>query len=175
MTLPEWHLEPIAKSHRRSAFDCGDAELNFFLHRFARQNHEQGASKTYCAVEDADPHRILGFYTIAPMTKEHALLPADLTRGMSKHDVTGYRLARLATDLTVAGHGLGSKLIASAARKCFGAAREVGGMFFFIDAKNERVAEWYKRFGAIPLEAHPLTLVMPLATFEAEFDHRRGD
>jgi len=35
MTLPSWHEEPIAKSHRREEFDCGDAKMNEFLLRFA--------------------------------------------------------------------------------------------------------------------------------------------
>jgi uncharacterized protein (DUF1778 family) len=53
MTLPAWHEEPIAKSHGRAAFDCGDAQMNEFLLRFARQSHEQNASKTFCAIDDA--------------------------------------------------------------------------------------------------------------------------
>jgi hypothetical protein len=66
MTLPAWHEEPISKDHIRGDFDCGDAEMNTFLARFARQSHEQNAGKTYCAIETAAPGRVLGFYTIAP-------------------------------------------------------------------------------------------------------------
>jgi len=36
-----------------------------------------------------------------------------------------------------------------------------------IDAKNARVAEWYARYGAVPLLDAPLSLVLPLATIEA--------
>ncbi len=45
MTLPSWREEPISKSHDRKSFDCGDAELNGFLQRYARQSHGAPASK----------------------------------------------------------------------------------------------------------------------------------
>jgi hypothetical protein len=36
-----------------------------------------------------------------------------------------------------------------------------------IDAKNERVAGWYKFLGALPLLDAPPSLLLPLATIEA--------
>jgi hypothetical protein len=65
VTLPAWHEEPIVKAHDRASFDCGDAQMNEFLRRFARQSHEQNAAKTFCAIDSSAPKRILGFYTIA--------------------------------------------------------------------------------------------------------------
>lgn len=46
MTLLDWREEPIAKQHDREAFDCGDEEMNVFLHRHARQSHERGNAVT---------------------------------------------------------------------------------------------------------------------------------
>ena len=60
MTLA-WHEEPIAKSHERDAFDCGEAALNEFLRRYARKSHVQGSAKTFLAIDDADGKTILGF------------------------------------------------------------------------------------------------------------------
>ena len=37
-----------------------------------------------------------------------------------------------------------------------------------VDAKSERVAAWYASYDAVPLADKPLTLVMALATFEAD-------
>ena len=36
-----------------------------------------------------------------------------------------------------------------------------------IDAKNERAAEWYSSYGALPLADASLTLLLPLATVHA--------
>ena len=50
MTLPAWHEEPVEKRHDRTAFDCGDTDLNIFLARHARQSHEKGGAKTFLAI-----------------------------------------------------------------------------------------------------------------------------
>lgn len=173
MTLPRWREEAIARSHDRASFDCGDAQMNEFIRRFARQSHEQNAAKTFCAVDDANPNRILGFYTIAPSAVTHDAVPAAMTKGLARHEVSGFKLARLATDLSVAGHGLGGQLLAAAALRCLRLAGEGGGILLIIDAKNERAAGWYASYGAEPLQGRPLTLVMPLATFAADLAAKR--
>ncbi|MGN6033316.1 MAG: GNAT family N-acetyltransferase [Thermomicrobiales bacterium] len=173
MILPAWHEEPIAKAHRRQDFDCGDPDMNAFLRRYARQSHEQNAAKTFCAIDDASPGRILGFYTVTPTAVTHEEVPAGMRRGLARHDVAEFRLARIATDLTVAGQGLGGQLLAAAALRCLRAASEVGGVLLVIDAKGERAARWYASYGAEPLQDQPLTLVIPLATFAPEF-RRKG-
>ena len=165
MSLPPWHEEAIRKSHDRASFDCGDVEMNAFLQRFARQGHEQNAAKTFCAIDTATADRILGFYTIAPCSVAHEVVPVSITKGLARHEVPGFRLARLATDISVAGQGLGGQLLAASALRCLRLAREGGGILLVVDAKNERAAHWYASYGAEPLHHKPLTLVIPLATF----------
>lgn len=48
--------------------------------------------------------------------------------------------------------------------RCIRVAQEVGGVALLIDAKNERVAQWYAGYGAVALLDAPLSLVLPLAT-----------
>jgi hypothetical protein len=45
---------------RLAGFDCGDADLDLYLHRYARQNHESGGAKLSRSPSD-DPTCILGF------------------------------------------------------------------------------------------------------------------
>lgn len=165
MNVPPWHEEAIARSHDRKAFDCGDVEMNAFLQRFARQGHEQNAVKTFCAVADDAPERVLGFYSLAPASVEHGSMPLAMTKGLARHRVPGLLLARLAVDKSVAGRGLGGQLLLAAALRCVRVSEEVGGILMIIDAKNERAAQWYAGYGAERLVARPLTLVVPLATF----------
>ncbi|WP_430440134.1 GNAT family N-acetyltransferase [Shinella sp.] len=168
MTLPAWKEEAIAKSHDRQSFDCGDPAMNDFLRRYARQSHEQNASKTFCAIDVATSNRVLGFYTLAPSAVAHEDVPASMTKGLAQHEVSGFKLARIATDVTVAGLGLGGQLLAAAALRCLRIASEAGGVLLIIDAKGERAAQWYASYGAEPLQSRPLTLAMPLATFAAD-------
>lgn len=167
MTIPAWHEEPISKSHDRQDFDCGDADMNEFLRRYARQSHEQNASKTFCAIDDALSGHIHGFYTITPSAVAHEDVPSAMAKGLARREIAGFKLARIATDKHVAGQGLGGQLLVVAARRCLKLAAEGGGILLIIDAKNERAVDWYVSFGAEPLESRPLTLVMPLVTFAA--------
>lgn len=170
MSLPAWHEEPVSKGHDRGGFDCGDADMNLFLARYARQSHEQNATKTYCAIETARPEHVLGFYSIAPSAVAHAAVPARMTRGLARHEVPGFLLARIATDLSVAGQGLGGQLLAAAARRCLRLVAEGGGIVMIIDAKNEKAALWYESFGAERLQgqAEGHRLVIHLTTFAAD-------
>jgi len=167
MSVPVWHEEPISKKHDRKSFDCGDPAMNDFLQRYACQSHESGAAKTFLGIDNADNKSILGFYNLAPGALAYADTPEMIRRGLARHDVPGFRLARIATDLRWQGQGIGGQLLAAAARRCLRAAAEVGGLVFIIDAKNDRAARWYSSYVAAPLSSKPLTLVMSLATFAA--------
>lgn len=160
----DWQEEPIGRHHDRKAFDCGDAALNEYLSRYARQNHESGGAKTFVATSSSEPIRILGFYTISPGAIEFSRVPATLTRRLGRHDVPVFRLGRLAVDRSAQGRGLGSDLLLAAGERAVAVAAEVGGVALAIDAKNKEVACWYGRFGALPLLDDPLKLILPLAT-----------
>jgi GNAT superfamily N-acetyltransferase len=164
MSIPPSSEEPIAKRHAREDFDCGDERLNEFLQRHARKSHELGGAKTFLAVDDADGRTILGFYALSPVSVAYAHTPDSVTRGLGRYDVPGFRLARLAVARHLQGRGLGGELLLAAGRRCLRVASEVGGVMLVIDAKNESVAAWYTRYGAVPLEDLPLTLVLPLTT-----------
>ncbi|MHB8767290.1 MAG: GNAT family N-acetyltransferase [Deferrisomatales bacterium] len=164
MTVLSWHEEPVAKKHHREGFDCGDEALNTFLRRYARKSHELGAAKTFLAIDDGDGETLLGFYSLTSASIEYARTPEILRRGLARHDVPGFRLARLAVDRRFQRQGIGGQLLLSAGRRCLLAAAEVGGLVLAIDAKNEKVAEWYASYGALPLADAPLSLLLPLAT-----------
>jgi GNAT superfamily N-acetyltransferase len=162
-----WHEEPIRKTHGRRDFDCGETALNEFLQRYARKSHELGGAKTFLAIDDADGKTVLGFYSLSPGAVEYARTPETVRRGLARHEVPCFRLARLAVDRRVQKRGLGGQLLLAAGRRCLQASAEVGGVALLIDAKNDAVAGWYASYGAVPLVDAPLTLLLPLATVEA--------
>lgn len=159
----DWREEPIARHHDRRSFDCGSPELNDYLQRFARQNHEWGGAKTFVAVAPVEPARILGYYTISPGAIEFARVPVTLTKKLGRYDVPVFRLGRLAVSVTLQGRGLGADLLLAAGARALAVAAEVGGVALAIDAKNAAVVRWYERFGALPLLDDPLKLVLPLS------------
>ncbi len=167
MRVTAWHEEPIGKTHNRQNFDCGDVALNEFLQRYARKSHELGGAKTFLAIDDADSQTILGFYSLSPAAVVYARTPEIVRRGLARHDVPCFRLARLAVDRRLQRQGLGGQLLLAAGRRCLLASAEVGGVALLIDAKNDVVSRWYASYGAVPLADAPLTLLLPLATIEA--------
>ncbi|PTN36377.1 GNAT family N-acetyltransferase [Desulfonatronum sp. SC1] len=167
MSVPAWHEQPIARGHDRDSFDCGEPALNEFLQRHARKNHDLGGAKTFLAVNAADGATILGFYSLAPASLAFARTPKLIKRGLARHEVPVFRLARLAVDRSVQGRGLGGQLLLAAGRRSLLAASQVGGVALLIDAKNERAARWYTGYGAVPLLDQPLSLLLPLKTIQA--------
>jgi GNAT superfamily N-acetyltransferase len=163
---PDWREEAVSKRHDRKGFDCGQADLNDFLTKFARQAHESGASKTYVAVDEADGATVLGFYTLSPAQVDFDLAPRGARpAGGGRHPIGGFRLGRLAVSKSMQGKGLGGQLLIAAARRCIQVSSQVGGSLLLIDAKDQRAADWYKSYGALEIPNAPLSLVLPYSVF----------
>ena len=166
MAVPAWREQPIGKSHDRKGFDCGQDELNTFIAQYARQAHEGGSAKTYCAIDVADGKTIFGFYTISPGQVEMHQVPlAARPPGGGRHAFSGFRLARLAVAKAYQGQQLGGRLLVRAIGRCKKVSTEVGGTALLIDAKDEQGAAWYSLYGAAPLDDRPLSLVITYAEF----------
>lgn len=146
-----------------------------YLLRYARQNHAAGGSKTFVAVSAEQPSRILGYYSISPGAIQFAEVPADLTRKLGRYDVPVFRLGRLAVDLAQQGRGLGGELLFAAGTRALVVAAQVGGVALAIDAKDERAAVWYQRFGAMPLLDDPLKLILPLSVIATAITNAQAE
>jgi GNAT superfamily N-acetyltransferase len=167
VTAVHWDDRPIGKEHDRKNFDCREPQLNLYLARFARQNHENGAAKTFVAVTVIDPAAVLGYYTLSPASLEYAQTPEILRRGLGRYEVPVFRLAQLAVDKKMQGRGLGGQLLIAAGRRCMAVAEEVGGVALLIDAKHDLAAKWYESFSAVRLQDAPLSLVLPFSTLRS--------
>jgi hypothetical protein len=167
VTIPPWHEEPISRACDREAFDCGDTALNAFLRRHARKSHERGGAKIFLAINDGDGKAILGFYSLEPASIAYDRTPLLIKRGLARHEVPVFRLARLAVDCSIQGCGFGGRLLLAAGRRCLLVASEVGGVALLIDAKNERIAQWYAGYGALQLLDQPLSLLLPFKSIHA--------
>lgn len=165
-----WREEPISRTHDRQPFDCGVRELNLFLQQYARQSHQSGGAKTFVAVVPDEPRRVLGYYSLSPGAIAFARVPAAARRRLARHEVPVFRLARLAVDLSVQGRGVGGQLLWAACKRALAVAVEVGGVGIAIDAKDQRAADWYASFGALPLIDEPQRLILPLSTVARVID-----
>lgn len=161
-------IEPIHRSHNRRSFDCGSADLNQYLQNTARQQSEKGISRTFVVVDSNRPFEILGFYTLAACEILVEKLPPRFAK---KYPLRAFaaKLGRLAVASHMQGQGLGTYLMLNAMDRVLQIAEHLGVIGFFVDAKDNVAAAYYRQFGFIPLPDNPLELFLPIATIRTAF------
>ncbi len=159
-----------AEFHDRTAFDFGEPALNGYLQRTARQHIQKGIANTYVLVRRSEPHRVLGYFTLSFLEVDISRLPADQRRHLPRTSLPAAKLARLAIDQSCQGNNYGRLLLVDAMRRVADAIRRVAGVVaLFVDAKNDHVAQFYRKFGFIPLQDAPLSLMLPANSLLAAF------
>src|SRR5262245_38867790 len=110
----DWRIEALHRDHDRTRLDCGEPTLDEYLARFSRQNQESGVARTFVAVREVDPLRVLGYYSLAVGAIDRANLPPAAARRFPNFPLPIARLARLAVDRSEQGRGLGEHLLLDA-------------------------------------------------------------
>ena len=161
-------IDPLARAHNRQGFDCGSIELNQYLRHTARQHSKKGISRTFVLVEDEKPSEILGFFTLVSCEILVEKLPKKYSKRypMRAHAA---KLARLAVSKSIQKKGLGTHMMLDAMERVLKVSEHLGIIGFFVDAKDDAAAMYYRQFGFIPLPDNPLELFLPLATIRQAF------
>ena len=156
-------IEHLARTHDRKGFDCGGVELNQYLCNTARQHSEKGISRTFVLIEDEKPSEILGFYTLASCEILVEKLPKKYSKKYPARTQAA-KLARLAVSMQAQKKGFGTYMMLDAMERVLVISQHLGIMGFFVDAKDDEAARFYKQFGFIPLPDNRLELFLPIAT-----------
>jgi len=142
-------IRALRESDDRSAFQSGEPDLDRFLRKYAGQNQfRRHIGATYVAVEG---ERVAGYVTVAPGHIEIEDLPAAQRKKLPRYPLPVLRLARLAVDESVRGHGLGKQLLRFVLRLALRMAEEFGCIGVVVDAKPSAV-EFYRQYGFLALE-----------------------
>lgn len=165
-----------ADLHDRYAFDCGEPALNDYLHKTARQHLQKGIANTYVLVRREEPRKILGFFTLSFLEVDLSEIPAGYGKKLPNTHLPAAKLGRLAIDKSCQGNNFGRFLLVDAMRRVATAIRNAAGVVgLFVDAKNTGVATFYRKYGFIPLEDNPLSLMLPHQTILATFPVNMAD
>jgi GNAT superfamily N-acetyltransferase len=97
-------------------------------------NQASGGAQTYVAIVG---EIVVGYYSLATREVAHEAAPARVTKGMARHPIPVMLLARLATDVTWQGRGLGAALLGYAMRRTLQAADIAGIRALVVHAKDE--------------------------------------
>jgi GNAT superfamily N-acetyltransferase len=151
-----------AKRHDRKGFDCGVSALNVYLQQVANQDQKRGLTRVYVLAEQT---RIIGYYSISAHAVPTDTLP-DKIRLARYQDAPFLLLGRLAVDKQYQGQGYGDVLIFHAFKTTVETAEKVGVLGIIVDAKDERAAGYYQRFGFQPLTGTANRLVLPFSVLK---------
>lgn len=162
-----WKLELLHREHDRTAFDCGESELNTYLQKFANQHAKHRLSRTYVMVSTESPNNILGFYTLSTGSITHGSLPPEWRKKLPTYPIPVARIGRLAVDKTWQGTGLGEQLLRDALWRCVNLSKEIGLFSVLVDAKHERAKAFYLKYGFRELIDQPLSLYLPISSIIA--------
>lgn len=143
-------------------FDCGQAQLNIFLTRFALLYQKRRFGITTVFFDNSPMKKILGYYTLCPTSIHISELPINFFLGPKPNPIPGFRLCRLAVDKHYQGNGFGKLIFFHALKKCLDQANHIGGSFVVIDTKDDKVTTFYTNHGFIPLPLKPLSVVRTL-------------
>lgn len=151
-----------ARRHDRNAFCCGEASLDAYLRAQAGQHQRDGIATTHVLIDDAHPARILGYCSLAAAQLQlHDLQPPDRKR-LPSYPVPAVRIGWLAVSRESQGAGFGRLLLGHAMNCSLELRAGLGIRLLLVDAKDGRVAAFYRGFGFQPTAEHALTLYLPL-------------
>lgn len=163
-------IRPLRTDDDRSAFSCGQADLDRFFQHYAGQNQfKLHLAVTYVATADA---YILGFATVAVSSLERARLPSSrLRRRLPAYPLPVLRLARLGVATRAQRLGVGRALLGYVLKLALDQRDRLGCVGVVTDAKPDAAA-FYKRYGFVPLEGvregalhgDPTPMFLPIGT-----------
>jgi GNAT superfamily N-acetyltransferase len=166
--MASWKIELLASSHEREAFACGKAPLDNFLKNLAGQYERRRLARTFVAVAPGQ-REVLGYYTAATGSFAVDSLPRKERKGLPKHPLPTVHLGRLAVDRRCQGQGLGKTLLFHCLLHALGVSRSLGVFAVDVWSIDEEAAQFYLKYGFIPLQDAPSHLYLPIRTIEQLF------
>ena len=159
-------IEPLAKRHKVGKFNCGDPDnpsdeerkINHYLINLAKKSTLYGYGRTYVAVRPEHP-RVWAYYTLAASYVDAKLFPS--ADGCPKH-VSVILLARIGVENVLRGGDFGRMLMADAFQISVETSERVGVHSVVLNAKNEKLIGYYKRYGFTSLMDDPLDMYLPI-------------
>ncbi len=163
VALPQgFSLQPLQRSHPRRQFDCGQGEVNDWLHTKALQHQDKHLSAT--KVLQVQKGVIAGFYTLATGQVDFGDLPSDLARKLPRRALPVAILAWLGVSVADQGQKLGNLLLAQALRDCHEAGQTFAFVAVILDCIDDRAKAFYQRWDFAELPGNPYRLFLSSQT-----------
>lgn len=154
-------VQLLTSAHDRAKFRCGEVELDTWLETQALQNQKRNTSRTFVLVDTANPHTVLGFYALTISQADGSSVPIR----RQPRIVPVIRLARLAvsTDFQGTPNRFGEFLLLHAIEQAVEISNAGAGVAVAVDAKHDRAASFYRKYGFRASPDNPLLLYLPMS------------
>jgi predicted GNAT family N-acyltransferase len=159
-TSADLRIAVLNDAHDRNGFTCGGDSLDRYLKTQAGQDVRRKANAVFVLSREAEPDRVLGYYTLCAMAVSQGEVPEAARKHIPRYPLVSCTLiGRLAVAKDQQGQRLGSILLADALQRAFESANTVGSSMVIVDALDEAAAGFYAAHGFVRLP-DSLRLVM---------------
>lgn len=162
-----FRVEAFSRSYDRSAFSCGNKELDSYLQTQASQDQRRNVSRVYLLIDGRD-ERIAGYYTLSASSILLPQLPEEWSSRLPSYpQCPAILLGRLAVDQSFHGQGAGGALLMNALERSLAIAEELAAFAIVVDAIDENARAFYEHHEFIQLTDKPQRLFLPLRTIQS--------
>ena len=161
----EYRIRALDSEVATADFRCGEAALDEYLHRYAKQDIKRGVARVFVATPADLSGEVAGFYTLSAASIAAEQLPESLRKKLPRYPVPAALLGRLAVSELAQGQGLGSILLVDACKRVAAASQTLAVVAIIVDAKSPAAATFYKHFGFVELPGQPGRWMLPRAHF----------
>lgn len=163
--LDKIEILPYANDLRPLNFSCREEKLDSYLLEQAGQDIRRRIASCYLARLE---EKVIGYYTLSSTAFVPSELPEKIARKLPSYPhIPAVLLGRLAVEKTFQGKRVGEFLLVDAIQRVM--RSEIAAYAVIVKAKNERARSFYQHFGFISFLSDPLTLFLPLKTFEKQY------
>jgi GNAT superfamily N-acetyltransferase len=151
----------LSDRHERKGFASGVEALDRYLLQQAGQDVRRRIASCFVLLADDDPAPV-GYYTLAATGIALAELPEPLAKRLPRYPVVPATLmGRLAVDTRHQGRGYGEFMLIDAFSRTL--RSEIASYAFVVDAKDDKAAQFYRRYRFLPLVEGGRRLFVPMA------------
>ncbi len=161
--MPKYRVLPFNKGYQKDNFDCGIAELNDYLKKYANQDIKRRIAQVFI-ICSYDSEEIIGFYSLSAGSISFSSLPEKVAKKLPKYPIPVSLLGRLAVHQKEQGKGIGKLLLADAIKRVIKASEFLAIYALVVEAKDERAKKFYINYGFNELIDYPNRLFLPVKT-----------
>ena len=143
---------PLATTHQKEHFRCGNNSLDNYLHLQAKQDIKRKLSA--CFILSDNGSEVKGYYTLSSASIPRGILPEPIIKKLppSYKDLPVTLLGRLAVSNNHKGKGIGKMLLIDALKRSYDAsATSIASMAIIVDPIDNDAIQFYTKYGFISL------------------------